>query len=589
MENIDVARIFDEIADVLELKNENVFRVRSYRRGAGAVRDLPENAGTLLAQGKLEEVPGIGKSLAEKIGEIARTGTCKSYEEAKRDPYYPLIRLTRIPGVGPKLAVRLHEEVGVSSVADLEEAAKAHKLQALERMGEKLEEKILRGIEQQRRSLGRAKLSDALTYAEAAIRALEGLKGVARIDVAGSVRRRRETVGDIDLLVVSDSPARIMDAFTSMDNVAEVKAKGDTKSSVLLRSGIQLDLRILPRESYGAALHYFTGSKDHNVAIRDRGKRAGLKISEYGVFDARTDKVMGGRDEEEVFRAVGLPYIPPELRENWGEFEAAEKGELPNLIELDDIKGDLQMHTTASDGANSVEEMAAAAKRLGYKYIAITDHSKAVRVAGGLDDGELAAHIKQIRRADRRTAGIEILAGVEVDILPDGSLDISDEVLAQCDVVLAAVHSRFNMTKQEMTGRVLAGIGNKYVNILAHPTGRLINQREPFEIDMDALIAGAKRARVALELNAYPDRLDLRDIHCRAAKEAGVKIAIDTDAHADKQLGVMRYGVMTARRGWLEAGDVINTWTPAELRKFLSKGASKGAPKGTSRGVSKGG
>jgi DNA polymerase (family 10) len=571
VENIDIARIFDEIADVLELKNDNPFRIRSYRRGARIVRDLPEDARTLLEQGTLRNVPGIGQNLAEKIEEIVKTATCKSYEDVKKDPHYKLLGLLKIPGVGPKLAVRLHEEVGINSMADLEAAARTGKLHSLDRIGEKLEQKILKGIEQQRRSRGRTKLSEALTYADSIAGLLGKVKGVKRIDIVGSLRRRRETIGDIDLLVIAESPARIMDVFTSMDTVTDVLARGDTKSSVLLRSGIQVDLRILPRKSYGAALHYFTGSKDHNVALRDMAKRKGLKISEYGIFNAKTGKMVGGRDEEEVFASVGLPLIPPEIRENWGEIEAAAEGRLPDLIDIGDIKGDLQMHTKATDGGNTVEQMAAFAKKLGYKYIAITDHSKAVRVAGGLDDRELADHLKEIKRVNAKVAGIEILTGVEVDILPDGSLDLSDRTLAQCDVVVAAVHSRFNMPKEEMTARVVKGIKNKYVNILAHPTGRLINERDPFEIDVDRLIAEAKATGIALELNAYPDRLDLRDIHCRAAKEAGVKISIDTDAHADLQLTAMRYGIMTAKRGWLEPADVINTWSLANLKRFLAK------------------
>ena len=571
MENIDVARIFDEIADVLELKNENPFRIRSYRRGARVVRDLAEDVKTLVADGRLETVSGIGESLAEKIEEIVGTGTCKAYEDIKRDAHYPLLELLRIPGVGPKLAVRLHQELGVRTVDDLEQAARAGKLHGLVRMGEKLEDKILKGIAQHRKHAGRTKLAEALTYAEAIVRTLGGLKGVSRIDMAGSLRRMRETIGDIDILVTAQASEEIVDAFTSMDTVSEVLARGDTKSSVVLKSGIQVDLRILPRANYGAALHYFTGSKDHNVAIRDRGKRMGLKISEYGVFNAKTEKLLGGKDEVEVFKAVGLPFIPPEIRENWGEIEAAGERRLPDLIELKDIRGDLQMHTTASDGGNSIEEMASFARKLGYKYIAITDHSKAVKVAGGLNDKEMAAHAKRIRKANEAVPGIEILAGVEVDILADGSLDLADETLQMCDVVIAAIHSRFNMPREDMTRRVLKGIQNKYVNIMAHPTGRLINEREPYEIDVEALIAAAKRTGIALELNAYPDRLDLKDVHCRAAKEAGVKISIDTDSHADLQLTAMRYGIATARRGWLEAGDVINTWSLAKLKKFLAK------------------
>ena len=571
MENIDVARIFDDIADTLELKGENRFRIRSYRRAARVIRDMPDDVKSVLEAGQLTEVHGIGTSLAEKIEEITATGTCKSYEEIKRDPLYSLTALLAIPGVGPKLAVRLHEDLGVNSIEDLEKATKAGKLRSLAGMGEKLEEKILKGIEQHHRQVGRFRLAEALTYAEGIVKTLRGVRGISKIDIAGSLRRRRETIGDIDILVIAKSSKHIMDLFTSMDTVSDVLAKGDTKSSVILRSGIQVDLRILHAASYGAALHYFTGSKDHNVAIRDRGKRMGLKISEYGVFDAETDRKRGGRTESEVFKCVGLPFIPPELRENSGEIEAAEKGKLPELIELGDIRGDLQMHTQASDGANTIEEMAAFAKNLGYDYIAITDHSKAVRVAGGLNDEELAAHAKAIKRINKGMAGIEILAGIEVDILPDGSLDLSDEVLSLCDVVVAAVHSRFNMPRGEMTKRVIKGITNPNVNILAHPTGRIINEREPYEIDIDAVIKAAKKNKVALELNSYPDRLDLKDIHCRQAKEAGAKISTNTDSHADLQLTNMRYGIAIARRGWLEAGDVINTYSLAKLRKFLSK------------------
>jgi DNA polymerase (family 10) len=571
LENIDVARIFDEIADILELKGENRFRIRSYRRAARVIRDMPEDVRSVLEAGHLTEVHGIGASLAEKIEEITATGTCKFYEEIKRDPLYTLTPLLTIPGLGPKLAVRLNKDLSINSIEDLEKAAKAGRLKSLAGMGEKLEEKILKGIEQYHRQVGRFKLAEALTYAEGIVKTLGEMRGISKIDVAGSLRRRRETIGDIDILVIAKSSERIMDVFTSMDTVTDILAKGDTKSSVILRSGIQVDLRILHNESYGAALHYFTGSKDHNVAIRDRGKRMGLKISEYGVFDAETDRRRGGRTEKDVFKCVGLPFIPPELRENSGEIEAAEKGHLPKLIELDDIRGDLQMHTRASDGANTIEEMAAFAKKLGYDYIAITDHSKAVRVAGGLNDEELAAHTKATKRINKGMAGIEVLSGIEVDILPDGSLDLSDEVLSRCDVVVAAVHSRFNMPKAEMTKRVIKGISNRNVNILAHPTGRIINEREPFEIDIEAIIKEAKKNKVALELNSHPDRLDLKDIHCRQAKEAGAKISTNTDSHADLQLISMRYGIAIARRGWLEAGDVINTYGLAELRRFLSK------------------
>ncbi len=573
MENIDIARILDEIADILELKDENPFRIRSYRRAARVIRDLPDDVKSLVEASDLKKIPGIGESLAEKIEEMVKTGTCKFYEELKQDPVYELIPLLGIPGIGPKLAVRLNKELGIKTVEDLERAARDGKLRGLEGIREKLEEKILKGVEQYQRHVGRFKLSDALTYAESILKLLSSEKGVIRIDLAGSLRRMKETIGDIDILVIAKQNRRkeLMDAFTGMDLVADVLARGDTKSSVILRSGMQVDLRILEAESYGAALHYFTGSKDHNVAIRDRAKRMGLKVSEYGVFDAKTGKRIGGAQEEEIFSLVGLEFIEPELRENAGEIEAAESGKLPKLIKMDDIKGDLQMHTTASDGANTIEEMAIFAKKMGYKYIAITDHSKAVKVAGGLDEEALLRQIEEVKKISKRLSGIEVLAGVEVDILPDGKLDIDDDVLAKCDVVVAAVHSRFNMPKDEMTRRIIKGISNRYVNILAHPTGRIINEREPYEVDLEAVIDAAKKNNVALELNAYPDRLDLRDVHCRQAKEAGVKIAINTDSHAAVQLPNMRYGIATARRGWLEAQDVINTYPLSKLRKFLSK------------------
>lgn len=571
MENHRIADIFDEIANVLELQDESVFRIRSYRRGARVIRDLPEDVRTLAESGELLEVQGIGKSLAEKVEEILATGTSKFYEKIKKAPEYRLLPLLSIPGVGPKHAVQFYRALGVETVEDLEKAARNGRLHELDRMGEKLEEKILKGIGQYKSRSGRFRLAEALVQAETIVQELKRVKGISRIAVAGSCRRMKETIGDIDILAISRSPKRIMEAFTTMKSVSDVLAKGDTKSSVLLQAGIQVDLRILRRENYGAALHYFTGSKDHNVIIRDRGKRMGLRVSEYGVFNVQTAERLAGETEEEVFAAVGLPFISPELRENSGEFEAADKGRLPKLVEPGDIKGDLHIHTVATDGRNTAGEMALAAKKQGYKYIAITDHTKAVRVAGGLDDDELAAYIKLVRKANKDVKGIEVLAGVEVDILKDGSLDISDKVLRQCDIVVAAVHSGFSMPEAQMTRRILGALDNENVNILAHPTGRIIGEREPYEVDIEAIIAAAVERGVALELNSFPDRLDLRDIHCRAAKDAGAKISIGTDSHATVHLGNMRYGVGTARRGWCEAGDILNTMSLAKLKKFLSR------------------
>ncbi len=579
MKNIDVARIFDEIADILELKDENRFRIRSYRRAARVVRDMPGDVKSLLEAGELTSVQGIGSSLAEKIEEIINTGTCRFCEDLKEDPLYSLTALLSVPGVGARLAVKLKKEAGVASVDDLEQAAREGRIRSIEGIGEKLEEKILKGIEQYRRNVGRFKVSDALAYAEAIVKTLGAIKGVSQIDIAGSLRRMKETIGDIDILVISKSSHEIMDAFTSMGNVTDVLARGETKSSVILGSGIQVDLRILPKSDYGAAMHYFTGSQDHNVAMRDRAKRMGLKISEYGVFDVKGDERRGdeaanrrgGEREEDVFKLVGLPFIPPELRENSGEIEAAEKGTLPKLIEPRHIKGDLHLHTDASDGRNSIAEMAHQGWEMGYKYIGITDHSKSLRIAGGLDEVEFGEHIKAIRAANRKVSGIEILAGIEVDILPDGRLDIADEVLAECDIVIAAIHSRFNMPRDEMTGRIIKGISNANVHVLAHPTGRLINERDPYEVDLEKVMAAAHEHKIALELSAHPDRLDLKDSHCRAAREAGVKVCINTDSHADRQMLNMRFGVATARRGWLEPGDVINTYPLAKLKRFLSR------------------
>lgn len=571
MENDRIADIFDEIADVLELQDESVFRIRSYRRGARVIRDLPEDVRTLIESGELLEVPGIGKSLAEKVEEILATGTSRFYEKIKKTPEYRLLPLLGIPGVGPKHAVQFYRTLRVETVEDLEKAARDGRLHELDRMGEKLEEKILKGIEQYRRRSGRFSLAAAIGQAETIVQELKKVKGISRIAVAGSCRRMKETIGDIDILAISKSPKRIMEAFTTMKSVSDVLAKGDTKSSVLLQAGIQVDLRILRRENYGAALHYFTGSKDHNVIIRDRGKRMGLRVSEYGVFNVETAERLAGETEEGVFAAVGLPFIPPELRENSGEFEAADEGRLPKLVEPGDIKGDLHIHTVATDGRNTAREMALAAKKLGYGYIAVTDHSKAVRIAGGLDDEELAAYIKLVRKANKEVKGVEVLTGVEVDILKDGRLDISDKVLKQCDVVVAAVHSGFSMPEAKMTKRILSALDNENVNILAHPTGRIIGEREPYEVDIEAVIGGAAERGVALELNSFPDRLDLRDIHCRAARDSGAKVSIGTDSHATVHLDNMRYGVGTARRGWCEAGDILNAMSLTKLRKFLSR------------------
>lgn len=568
MENRQIADVFEEIADILDIKGENPFRIRSYRTAARAIGDYPRNIAAMVKAGEdVQKIPGIGKSISEKIVEIVETGALAFLGELRATLPKGLTDLLRIEGLGPKRVKLFSDELGIDTVDKLEAAAKEGKLHGLFRMGEKTEENLLGAIARYRTGQGRFKLSVALEYAESITKYLQKAKGVAAIEPAGSLRRRRETVGDLDILAICGRGSDIMDLFVKYDGIEEVLAHGTTKSSARLSCGLQVDVRVLEKESFGAALQYFTGSKEHNIALRTRAVERKLKLSEYGVFRGR--KRIAGRSEKEVYGAFNLPVIPPELRENQGEIEAAEKGKLPNLIELRDIRGDLQMHTTATDGKESVRDMALKAKELGYEYIAITDHSKAVKIAGGLDEKGLSMHLKKIEKTQEGLEGIRVLKGVEVDILPDGSLDLDDSVLAACDVVIASVHYRFNMSEKEMTRRIIKAIGNPHVHILGHPTGRLILERAPYEVDIEEIIRAAKDLGVILEINAYPDRLDLRDTHARQAKESGVKLVINTDAHSTGQLELMRYGVFTARRAWCEPKDVVNTYPLQKLLKAL--------------------
>jgi len=570
VENKSIADLLTEIADILDIQGENPFRVRSYRNAARTIADMGQSVRAMVRAGEdLEQIPGIGKSLQEKIEEIVSTGKCGFLEELRAKVPPALTELLKLEGLGPKKVKLLYDELGVDSVDRLEKSAQAGKLRDLPGMGLKTEEKVLKSIEQYRAGMGRFKLSVGFTYAQALLEYLKGVPGLKRLDPAGSFRRHRETIGDLDLLAICGRSCKVMDRFTTYGDVAEVISEGETKSSVRLKCGLQVDVRVLEEESYGAALHYFTGSKAHNVAIRERAKDLGLKVSEYGVFRAKDEKRLSGANEEDVFKAVGLPFIPPELREDRGEIQAAEKGKLPKLIELGDIRGDLQMHTSATDGKNTIAEMAQKAKEMGYAYIAITDHSKAVRVAGGLDEKRLAKHLQEVEKAGGKIPGIRILKGVEVDILADGSLDLKDDILKECDVVLASVHSRFNMEEGEMTRRIIKAIGNPHVSILAHPTGRLILEREAYKVNRKEVFQAAIDHGVVLEINAYPDRLDLRDVDARMAKEMGARLVISTDAHSTVQLELMKFGVYTARRGWVEARDVINTLPLQGLLKVL--------------------
>jgi len=570
IDNHEFGRIFWQIAEFLELKEDNPFKIRAYRKAAGVIESLSKTIEELYQAGGIKSlmtIPGIGQHIAEKIEEQIKTGKVSALVKLSKSFPKGFLELAEIQGMGPKTALLLNKKLNINTIEKLEKAAKSGKLASLPGFGKKKEENILRGIELKKKSHGRFLLDDATAHAELIVEELKKLKEIKNILPCGSLRRGKETIGDIDILVISNKPAKVMDKFTKLAAVKDILAKGPTKSSVILRNNMQADLRVVDEKSFGSAAHYFTGSKQHNIAIRQIAQKKGWKVSEYGVFKGQ--KQIAGKTEEEIYKKFGYQYIPPELRESQGEFKAAAEGKIPKLIELKDIKGDLHMHTKASDGANSIEQMAQAAKKLGYEYIAITDHTQSTRIAGGLNEKEVLQNIKKVKEANKKIKGIEILAGAEVDILPDGQLDYSDEILKQMDIVLVAVHSRFKMPKAEMTQRIIKALANKYVKILTHPTGRLLNEREAYEIDMEAVLKAAKKNNVIIEVNAHPKRLDLTDVNCRRAKELGVKVVINTDAHSVDQLDLMKYGVITARRGWLEAKNVVNTSSLKKLKSIL--------------------
>ncbi|HEY5997893.1 MAG TPA: DNA polymerase/3'-5' exonuclease PolX [bacterium] len=569
--NAEIAAMFAQIADLLEIQGENPFRVRAYRAAARTVGDLARGAAQMVGDGEdLAELPGIGKDLAGKIREAVERGTIGLLEELRRTMPGELGRLLEVAGLGPKRVQVLWKQLGITTLAELEAAAKAGKIRELPGLGEKTESAIVKDLGRVAASAGRTLRPVADEAAELLLRHLRGARGVACVEVAGSFRRGKETVGDLDVLASGSDPAALIERFAAYDGLERVTARGESKASARLRSGLQVDLRVIPKESYGAALHYFTGSKAHNIAVRTLGVKKGLKINEYGVF--RGTRRIGGAEELDVFRAVGLPLIPPELREDRGEIAAARGGTLPKLVELRQIRGDLHAHTSRTDGRATLEEMAAAARSRGYEYLAITEHSRRITMSRGLDAAALRRRNREIDALNARLERFTVLKGIEVDILEDGSLDLPDAVLAELDVVVAAVHSYFNLPQRKQTERIVRALDNPHVHILAHPSGRIINERDAYELDLERVIeAAAERGRI-LELDAHPQRLDLDDVHCRLAKERAVKVAISTDAHAVEHLDFMRYGVGQARRGWLEAADVANTLGLAALRRLL-KGA----------------
>jgi len=572
MENSEIAAVFEEISNLLKILQEDSkwqFKAAAYDRARRAIESYHERLEDVAKDPsrKLTAIPGVGADLAKKIEELVKTGRLEYHQAQLKKLPKGLLELLQLQTVGPQKVRLFHQQLGIKSIDELQEAAKAGRLRDLPGMSEKSEENILKAVEVFRRAVGRFRLDTAYITAEELAAFLKESKLVEQVTPAGSLRRGRETVGDLDLLVTGRNHAAIADHFTRHPRIAQILAKGEDKVSVKLDNDMQVDVRLLDPESYGAALLYFTGSKEHNVALRERARRMGLKLSEYGLF--KGEKSVAGRSEEEVYQKLGLPWIPPELRENLGEIEAAEKGQLPALVELPDIKGDLQMHTTASDGRTSAEEMADAAKKLGYHYILITDHSKAVTVANGLDEKRAVENIRRIHAAREKVKGIEIWAGTEVDILGDGRLDYPDSLLKEFDIVLASVHSRMTQPGEEMTQRLLKALANPYIRILGHPTGRHILRRDPFNFDVEAVFEAARKHGVILELNGNPERLDLCDRHVKLARDKGMKIIISTDAHAPEHLKFMRYGVITARRGWMEKKGVLNTLPPKQLLASL--------------------
>lgn len=568
VQNAEIADRFEQLADLLELQGANPFRVRAYRNAARFIRGHSRSLAELLDEGAdLAELPGIGPDLAGKIATLVRTGHLPLLEQTAKKVPAPLVAMTRIEGLGPKRAQALYKALKIRSLEDLARAARSGRIRELPGFGARTEQLIAQRVERAAIAEHRLRLADAEQVAGPLVDYLRGIDGVKGIEVAGSFRRRRETVGDLDVLVSAARGAKVMDDVVRYEDVAEVQAQGGTRATLRLRNGLQVDVRVVPAAAFGSALHYFTGSKAHNIAVRRMAMARGLKLNEYGIF--RGERRVGGRTEDEVFAAVGLPVIPPELREDRGEIDAARRGKLPRLVRLEDLRGDLHCHSRATDGRDTIEAMAKAAAVRGYEYLSINDHSRHVTVAHGLDRKRLLEQVRAIDRLNARLDGITVLKSVEVDILEDGRLDLPDVVLKELDFTVCAIHYGFGYSRARQTARILRAMDNPHFSILAHPTGRLINAREAYDIDLERVLEAARERGCVMELNAQPDRLDLDDRGCRLAKEVGVKIAISTDAHRVADLELVRFGVDQARRGWLEPGDVANTLPLAELRRVL--------------------
>ncbi|MCW5781950.1 MAG: DNA polymerase/3'-5' exonuclease PolX [Nitrospirales bacterium] len=571
--NTEIVEMFSRLAELLEIQGANPFRIRAYRKAAQTIEGLPHSVASMLAEGSdLSDLPGIGEDLAAKIQEIVETGHLSLLDQVSSQLPGQLADLAKIPTLGPKRVKMLYDTLGIQDLKGLAKAARSGKIRELHGFGPKTEEKILAETDKRSGTEQRIKISTAEEFAKPILDYLKSAKGVKDAIIAGSYRRRKDTIGDLDILVTCAQAKTMMDHFVAYEEVETVVSKGQTRATVMLRSGLQVDLRVVPEESYGAALQYFTGSKAHNIAVRSLAVKKGLKINEYGVFRGETR--IAGRTEKEVYAQVGLPYLEPELRENWGEVEAGLHHALPHLVTLNDIRGDLHVHSKASDGHSTIYDMALAAQSKGYNYLAICDHSQRVTIAHGLDAKRFASQIEEIDRLNQTLKGFDILKGAEVDILEDGSLDLSDELLQRLDLTVCAIHYKFNLPRAKQTERIIRAMDHPAFSILAHPTGRMINEREPYEIDMEQIMAAAVERGCCLEVNSQPVRLDLNDIHCKMAKDMGVKVVISTDAHRTTDLDFMRFGVGQARRGWLEPEDVLNTRSLKELKKFLRRTSS---------------
>ena len=572
MKNTAIAKVFYDIGDLLELKGENPFKIRAYQRAARAIEHLPREIEIMLREGQdLKSIPGVGEAIARKITDLLTTGKLEYYEKLRAEFPPGIATLLEIPGVGPKTAMRLTQELGISSVEELERAIRDGRVASLFRMGEKTAENILHQIEALRRKDQRIPIGEALPLVEEIFGGLRAIPGVKNLTPAGSLRRFQETVGDIDLMGTADNPRQVIEAFTRLPVVAQVLGQGETRASVIVAGGLQVDLRMVEHERYGSLIQYFTGSKQHNIALRERFHRQGLKLSEYGITDLATGKEETFATEEAFYQRLGLQYIPPEIRDGGEEIDRAARGDIPALVEVSDIKGDFHVHTDWSDGHSPLQEMVQAARARGYQYLAITDHSVGLRIAQGLSVERVLAQIEEVQKLNQGLKDIYILTGTEMDIRADGSLDLPDEVLARLDVVVAAVHSSMGQEQEKMTRRVLGALENPHVDILAHPTCRLLGEREPVQIDLEAVFKKAVEKGKALEINAMPARLDLKDIHIHRARELGAKLLIGTDAHSPEQLDLMRFGVGLARRGWCQAGDIINTWPLGEVLAFFTR------------------